>query len=83
MSILLHGTRRAYLIGHSECATYGGLAAYNRDPDAEAKHHFEELERAADLLKTGFPQLQVECFLVNFEGVFVNGASISQEALPA
>ena len=55
MSILLHGTRRACLICHSDSATYGGLAAYNGDPDAEAKHHFEELERAADLLKTSFP----------------------------
>ena len=83
MSILLHGTKRAYLICHSDCATYGGLAAYNGDVKAEAKHHFEELERAADILKTSFPELQVESFLVNFEGVFVNGAQACQEALPA
>jgi hypothetical protein len=83
MSILLHGTKRAYLICHSDCATYGGLAAYNGDMEAEAKHHFEELERAADLLKARFPQLQVECFLVNFEGVFVSGAPTSLEAMPA
>ena len=78
MSMLLHGTRRAYLICHSDCATYGGLAAYNGDVEAEAKHHFEELERAADLLKASFPELNVECFLVNFEGVFVDGASCAK-----
>jgi len=76
MSILLHGTRRAYLLCHSDCATYGGLAAHHGDAEAEAKHHFEELERAADLLKTRFPELGVDCFLVNFEGVFVSGAEL-------
>ena len=77
MSILLHGTRRAYLLCHSDCATYGGLASYDGDVEREAKHHFEELERAADLLAAKFPELSVECFLVNFEGVFVNGAQLS------
>lgn len=83
MSILLHGTKRAYLTCHSDCATYGGLAAYSGDVEAEANHHFEELERAADLVKTRFPELQVECFLVNFEGVFVNDAQNRRQALPA
>jgi hypothetical protein len=50
------------------------LAAYNGDAGAEAKHHFEELERAAELLHTRFPELTIDCFLVNFEGVFGNGA---------
>ena len=74
MSILLHGTKRAYLVCHSDCGTYGGLAAYNGDAEAEAKHHFVELERAAELLAARFPELSVDCFLVNFEGVFVNAA---------
>lgn len=78
MSILLHKTQRAYLICHSDCATYGGLAAYNGDQDAEARHHFQELQRAADLLKASFPDLNVESFLVNFEGVFVNGTDAAE-----
>ena len=73
MSILLHGARRAYLFCHSDCATYGGLAAFNGDSAAEADHHLQELRRAAELLKTSFPELNVECFFVNFEGVFVPG----------
>jgi len=80
MSILLHGTRRAYLFCHSDCATYGGLAAFKGDRDAEAEHHFQELQRAADLLKTAFPELQIECFFVNFEGVFVEKAQVSERA---
>src|SRR5246127_4929641 len=37
MSILLHGTRRAYLFCHSDCATYGGLAQFKGDQQAEAE----------------------------------------------
>jgi carbonic anhydrase len=70
MSILLHRTERAYIMCHSDCATYGGLAAYENDREVEAKHHCQELERAKELLKDRFPDLQVECFFVNFEGVF-------------
>jgi hypothetical protein len=77
MSILLHATKRAYLVCHSDCGAYGGLAAYNGDAGAEARHHFEELKRAADLVKTRFPELNIHCLLVNFEGVFGNGAPAS------
>jgi hypothetical protein len=81
MSILLHGTRRAYLLCHSDCATYGGLAAFNGDAAAEADHHFEELQRAADILKTAFSELQVDCFFVNFEGVFVASGQASEQTV--
>jgi hypothetical protein len=81
MSILLHGTKRVHLFCHSDCATYGGLAAFKGDAAAEADHHFQELERAADLLKTAFPQLQVDSFFVNFEGVFVASAQASEQTV--
>ena len=71
MSILLHKTTLAYIMCHSDCATYGGLAAFEGDRQAEAKHHYQELERARELLQDRFPDLQVKCFFVNFEGVFV------------
>ena len=73
MSILLHGTSRAYLLCHSDCATYGGLAAFKGDTSAEAEHHSQELNKAAGILKTVFPVVPVECFFVNFEGVFAPG----------
>lgn len=79
MSVLLHGTKRAYLICHSDCATYGGLAAYKGDVAAEAEHHFQELGKAEAILTSAFPELQVECFLVNFEGVFeTNGQAAAR-----
>ena len=69
LSIQLHKTTKAYLMSHSDCATYGGLAAFGSDRELEANHHREELKRAAELLRTDFPDLSVECFFVNFEGI--------------
>jgi hypothetical protein len=70
MSILLHRTTRMFLMSHSDCATYGGLAAFGGDRDKEKSHHAEELHRGAQLLKTSFPDLDVEPYFVTFEGVF-------------
>jgi carbonic anhydrase len=69
MSILLHKTTRAFLMCHSDCATYGGLKAFDNNRTAEAEHHWQELLRARDLLKERFPELEVECYFVNFEGI--------------
>jgi len=70
MSILLHRTERVFLMSHSDCATYGGLAAFGGSPEKEALHHKQELRRAAQLVKDRFPEVRVECFFINFEGVF-------------
>jgi hypothetical protein len=70
MSIRLHQTRKVILTCHSDCATYGGLAAYKGDRKAEAEHHVSELRRAADLVRSSFPEVQVETYLIDFEGVW-------------
>lgn len=70
MSIRLHQTKRVLLTCHSDCATYGGLAFYNGDRDAEARHHAEELRRASSLVLATFPEIAVERYLLNFEGVW-------------
>jgi len=69
MSIRLHRTQRMFLMSHSDCATYGGLAAFDGDRVREARHHQHELQRAAELVRVNFPELDVQCFFVNFEGV--------------
>lgn len=74
MSIRLHQAQRVILTCHSDCATYGGLAAYKGDRKAEAEHHAKELGRAADLVRASFPGAKVETYLIDFEGVWeVNG----------
>jgi carbonic anhydrase len=69
MSIRLHQTRQMFLMSHSDCATYGGLAAFDGDGAREAEHHQQELQRAAELVKANFPELTVKCFFVAFDGV--------------
>jgi len=79
MSILLHKTPRVFLMSHSDCATYGGLTAFGGDREQEATHHQKELARAAELIRTKFPEIDVSCFFVNFEGVFVANAKGSEQ----
>ena len=70
MSIRLHGTKRVLVMSHSDCATYGGLAHFKGDRDAEAEHHRSELLRARDLLTANFPDIQVEPYFIKFDGVW-------------
>jgi hypothetical protein len=69
MSIRLHRTQRMFLMSHSDCATYGGLAAFDGDRGREVRHHEQELQCAAALVRANFPELTVACFFVNFDGV--------------
>lgn len=80
MSMSLHGTTRAFLMIHSDCGTYGGLAAFNNDPEMEKAHHEEELRRAAELLQARCPELEVQRFLVTFEGVFAVDDPVADQA---
>jgi carbonic anhydrase len=70
MSILLHRTQRVFLMSHSDCATYGGFAAFGGNRERESAHHQEELQRAAELIRDRFPDIRTETFFVTFEGVF-------------
>jgi len=70
MSIRLHQTKRVFVMSHSDCATYGGLANFKGDQVAEATHHRGELLRAAELLTTNFPGISVEPYFVKFDGVW-------------
>jgi len=70
MSIRLHGTKRVFVMSHSDCATYGGLAAFKGDREAEATHHRSELIRAGELLVNSFPDISVEPYFVKFDGVW-------------
>jgi len=70
-SIRLHGTTRAILMLHSDCGAYGGLdGAFRGDATAEAKHHHRELQRAAANLKAAIPEIEVEGYFVDFEGIW-------------
>ncbi len=75
MSIRLHQTKRVLVMSHSDCATYGGLAHFKGDRQAEADHHRSELLRAGELLTSNFPGISVEPYFVKFDGIWeVSGA---------
>jgi carbonic anhydrase len=80
MSILLHKTAQVFLMSHSDCATYGGLAAFGGDREREAAHHKAELNRALQLIKDHFPDVAARCFFVNFEGVFAACGEKAEQA---
>ncbi len=70
-SMRLHGTRRVILMVHSDCGAYGGLAGgFGGDERAEAEHHHTELQRAAVSLRKAIPEVEVDAFFVDFEGVW-------------
>jgi len=81
MSALLHKTKRLILTSHSDCATYGGLAAFRGDREVEKQHHRNELLRAAELVSSRFPELQVDCYFIDFEGVWqVHTSAAAQQS---
>jgi hypothetical protein len=70
-SMRLHGTRRVILMVHSDCGAYGGLAeGFGGDARAEAAHHHAELRRAAENLRKAIPEVEVDAYFVDFEGVW-------------
>jgi carbonic anhydrase len=84
-SIKLHGTDRVILLLHSDCGAYGSLhEVFKDDQTAEVEHHRNELRLAYATLKTAFPKLSIECYFVDFEGVWqldsVNFPEASQSA---
>ena len=70
MSIRLHKTKRVLVMSHSDCATYGGLAQFKGDREAEAVHHRAELLRAGELLTSNFADISVEPYFVKFDGIW-------------
>lgn len=82
MSIRLHQAQRVILSCHSDCATYGGLAAYSGNRQAEAEHHLQELERAAELVRAQFPDSEIATYFIDFEGVWQKDSS-AQRSTPA
>ena len=77
-SMRLHGTDRVVLMLHSDCGAYGGLGAFGGDAQAEARHHADELRRAAACLRQALPEVSVACYYVDFEGVWTADPDLAE-----
>jgi hypothetical protein len=70
-SMRLHGTRKVILMVHSDCGAYGGLAdGFHGDARVEALHHQQELHRAAARLSEAIPDIEIQAYFVDFEGIW-------------
>ncbi len=69
-SIRLHKTKLVILMVHSDCGAYGGLSGFGDDARAEAKHHEGELRLAAECLRKAIPEVAVQGYFVDFEGIW-------------
>jgi carbonic anhydrase len=70
-SVRLHGTDRIVLLLHSDCGAYGGLhKSFQDNEEAEVAHHRSELQKAYQVLKAEFPAVSIECYFVDFAGVW-------------
>jgi hypothetical protein len=70
-SILLHQTSRVILMVHSDCGAYGGLeATFGGDPHRERQYLKGELQRASANVHQAIPNIEVDAYYVDFEGVW-------------
>jgi len=70
LSQKLHHTERVILIAHRDCGAYGGSARFRGDADAEASFHSAELSRAAEVIRAALPEVSVECYFADLDGVW-------------
>ena len=69
LSRKLHQTERVILFGHRDCGAYGGSARFP-DSNAEASFHSMELAKAAGVILVAMPELSVECYFADFDGIW-------------
>ncbi len=65
----LHRASRIIIASHSDCATYGGVAAFDGDYQREMRHHVKELCRASMVIRKEFPGLLIERIFLTFDSV--------------
>ena len=69
ISIRLHHVKRVMLFNHHDCGAYGGFKAFDNDSDKELAFHKVQLKKAAKVVKNRFPDLKVETYFIDDEGV--------------
>jgi carbonic anhydrase len=70
LSRKLHQTERVILIAHRDCGAYGGSARFQEVAEAEVSFHRTELSRAAGVIRAALPEVTVEHYFADFDGVW-------------
>ena len=70
LSRKLHQAERIILIAHRDCGAYGGSPRFNGSAEAETAFHGSELARAVEVIRAALPEVPVECYFADFDGVW-------------
>ncbi|MEK7541518.1 MAG: carbonic anhydrase, partial [Patescibacteria group bacterium] len=68
-SIKLHHTKRVMLFTHYDCGAYGGIVRFDGDEEKQFSFHQTELRKAAAEVRQKFPDLAVETYFMDKEGI--------------
>lgn len=68
-SIALHHTPKIMIFTHQDCGAYGGASRFENDEEQEFAFHCVEHARARKALALRFPNLAVESYFINAQGV--------------
>jgi len=80
LSRKLHQTGRVILFAHRDCGAYGGSARFQGDAEAEVSFHRAELSRAAQVIRAALPEVAIEHYFADFDGVWEMEAARSAGA---
>lgn len=69
ISVELHQVKKIMLFSHSDCGAYGGLKKFNGNKDEELEFHVEEHKAARYVIHGRFPDLKIETYFIDEEGV--------------
>lgn len=68
-SIRLHHAEKVMLFTHYDCGAYGGIARFGGDEEEQLALHKEELEKAKATVLEKFPNIAVETYFIDKEGI--------------
>lgn len=63
-----HSARNVFLFDHIDCGGFGGLAAFDGDEQKEARAHFEEQDRAVQVINKVLPEFVVVTYVIGMDG---------------
>lgn len=68
-SIKLHHTKKIMLFTHHDCGAYGGFEKFEDDAEKEFAFHTEEHKKAAAAIHEKFPDMAIETYFLDTEGI--------------
>ncbi len=68
IAVDLHGVKRVHLLDHIDCGAYGGSKQHDCIENEEA-FHAKQCSFAYEEIKKEFPELDVQSYIVTFDGI--------------